>query len=131
MQLPCSTARQFGVDGGDGVADLCVLGIHPVHQFRVERGSLAEQGEEQVVLAGVVGVEEVQHLLGVRADDLRSRPVIGRGAEQSGELSELAPDDAVDQNHFVGIDAPSGSTRLSIEMVLRWDSLDVVSSCGR
>lgn len=63
---------------------------------------------KQLVLAGVVRVEEVQHLPGVRADDLRSRTVVGRGAEQPGELTELAPDDAVDQNHLVGVDAGSG-----------------------
>ena len=76
--------RQLRVDGHDGVVDLSVLGIHSVHQLRVERTSLAEQGKEQQVLAGVVRVQEVQHLSGVRADDLGSRRVIGRGAEQSG-----------------------------------------------
>ena len=76
--------RQLGVDGHDGVVDLGVLGIHSVHQLRVEHTSLAEQGEEQLVLAGVVVVQEVQHLPGVPADDLGSRRVIGRGAEQSG-----------------------------------------------
>jgi hypothetical protein len=91
-----------------GVVDLRVLRIHPVHQLRVERSSLAQQGKEQLVLAGVLRVEEVQHLPGVRADDLGSRTVIGRGAEQWGELTELAPDDAVDQDHLVGIDAGSG-----------------------
>jgi hypothetical protein len=49
----------------------------------------------------------VQHLPGVRADDLGSRTVTGRGAQQPGELTELAPDDAVDQNHLVGVDARS------------------------
>jgi hypothetical protein len=73
--------RQLRADGRDGVVDLRVLRIHPVHQLRVERGSLAQQGKEQVVLAGVVRVEEVQHLPGVRADDLGSCTVIGRGAE--------------------------------------------------
>jgi hypothetical protein len=82
-----------------------MLGIHSVHQLRVVRGSLAQQGEEQLVLVGVVRVEEVQHLPGVRADDLGSRRVIGRGAGQSGELTELGPDDAVDQNYLAGIDA--------------------------
>jgi hypothetical protein len=62
----------------------------------------------------VVRVEEVQHLPGVRADDLGSPAVIGRGAEQSGEPTELAPDDAVDENHLVGIDAgPAEVTRCS------------------
>jgi hypothetical protein len=62
-------------------------------------------------------VEEVQHLPGVRADDLRSRTVIGRGAEQSVELTELAPDDSVDQDHLVGIDAGSGGAHRDASMV--------------
>src|SRR5579859_1413508 len=86
--------RQLPADGRDGVVDLRVLNVHPVHQLRVERGSLAQQGKEQFVFAGVVRVEEVQHLPGVRADDLGPRTVLGRGAEESGELTELAPDDA-------------------------------------
>lgn len=86
----------------------CACSHHPVHQFRVERNALAQQGEEQCVFAGVVCVEEVQILPGVRADDLGSCTVIGRGAKQSRELTELAPDDAVDQNHLVGVDAGSG-----------------------
>jgi hypothetical protein len=110
-------AGQLRPDGRDGVVDLRVLCIHSVHQFRVERGSLAQQGEEQLVLAGVVGVQEVQHLPGVRADEVGSRTVIGRRAEQSGKLTELAPDDAVDQNHLVGIEAGSGGAHRDCPMV--------------
>lgn len=55
----------------------------------------------------MVRVQEVQHLSGVGADDLGSCTVVGRGAKQSGELPELAPEDAVDQNHLVGVDPGS------------------------
>ncbi|WUQ25490.1 hypothetical protein OG446_29295 [Streptomyces sp. NBC_00236] len=74
--------RQLRVDGRDGVVDLRVLRVHAVHQLLVEGCSLTQQRKEQLVLAGVVRVEEGQHLPGVRTDDLGSRTVTRRGAEQ-------------------------------------------------
>jgi hypothetical protein len=60
---PRMTSRRVDEGGrplaGGGV-DLRALRIHPVHQLRVERSSLAQQGKEQFVLAGVVRVEEVR-----------------------------------------------------------------------
>jgi len=37
-----SSTGQVRADGRYRVVDPRVLGIHPVHQFRVERGSLAQ-----------------------------------------------------------------------------------------
>jgi hypothetical protein len=109
---------QLCLNGRDSGVDLRVLRIHSVHQFRVEGISLTQQGKEQLVLASVVGVEEVQHLPSMSTDDLGSCTVVGSGADLSGQLAELAPDDAVDQNHLVGIDRGSAAAHFVSSMTV-------------
>jgi hypothetical protein len=67
----------------------------------------------------------------VRADDLGARTVVGRGAEQTRQLTELAPDDAVDQNHLVGIDSRCGGAHRDASMVAAFWTASCAVIAGR
>jgi hypothetical protein len=95
--------RQPGQHVRDGRGDLAVLGLHPVDQPVLQADPGAQHGPQQLVLAGVVGVQEVQHLAGVRGDLGRPGGRV-RAADQGGQAADLAPDHAMDEQHVAGVD---------------------------
>jgi hypothetical protein len=80
-----------------------------VDQLRVGGVALEELRPQQLVLAGVVQVQALEHEPGVTGDDGRSAGITGRDrADEAGDDRELTAERAVDDHHVVDVGAGGG-----------------------
>ena len=91
------------------LVDAVVLGLHRLHEPGGGRSSFEEQGPEELVLTGVVHVQPAEdEPQGIRDDSGPGGVTVRDAADQRGERDELAPEDAVDDEHLVDVGLLAG-----------------------
>ena len=103
-----------GGQGGPGLLQerhrLVVLFGHLIHQLGRAGVALAQQGEDQVLLAVVVGLQEGEDVLVVVGDQCHPLGIAGCNApDQRGGGSEGVPEDPVHRQHVGGVGARSSA----------------------